>query len=306
MISDWFPEEPDVPDGDRVQGRSALRYEDVSQEGQLLLLSTTHPMGEVVWRKLLAHHPLTAHPHHGVLPILSRMVIEVGGGPISVAAPLEVDARVQLAHGVGEAGAVDRIYLNIWMRLFGEVGRTNAPRPSDAGARVQMAQLFVEHVLTRPFAAPAERKVLAIDVPGLPSVPEVRWPLRGTAEVLAPPSDAHRVDAAPTPEGHEVRFGYNHTDSNRHVNSLVYPRLFQEAALRRFAAHGRDTRRHARRMEVAFRKPCFAGQRATLLLGALERKAADGSLAELGAVGSFISDEAPAERPHCTLQMWFK
>jgi hypothetical protein len=299
---DWFPDEPEVPDSDRVQGRCGLRYEDVSQEGQLLALSTTHAMGEVVWRQLLANHPLTSGPRSGVLPILSRLVVEVGGGPISVAAQLEVDARIALAHGTPDHdhATVDRIYLNMWMRLFGLVGRTNAPRPSDAGARVQVGHVFIEHVLTRPFAAPAERKVLALDVPGLPSVPPTRWPLRGPADVLAPPADARVVDAALLADDAEISFGYNHTDSNRHVNSLVYPRLFLDAALRRFSVHGWDTRRHARRFEVAFRKPCFAGHRARIALGALERPG------ELGAVGAFISDEAPLGRPHCTLQMWFK
>ncbi len=303
---DWFPDEPEVPETDRVQGQCGVRYEDVSQEGQLLLLSTLYPLGDVVWRQLLGNHPLTARPQDtGVLPILSRLLVETTASPISVAAALDVDARIQLAHGLVDC-RVDRIYLNIWMRLFGVVARTNAPRPAGAGASVQVARVFVEHVLTRPFAAPAERKVTALEVPDFPAVPPTEWPLRTPADVLACPSDARLVDASPVSETHEVVFGYNHTDSNRHVNSLVYPRLFLEAALRRFAAHGWDTRRHARRLEVAFRKPCFAGQTATIAVAALDRGEPSATQhGAVGAFGAFHSAEAPLERPHCTLQMWF-
>ena len=60
----------------------------------------------------------------------------------------------------------------------------------------------------------------------------------------------------PTP----LPLGLAHTDANQHVNSLVYPRLFEEAVLRRLATLGKPTALLTRRAEVAFRKPAFAGE----------------------------------------------
>jgi hypothetical protein len=56
-------------------------------------------------------------------------------------------------------------------------------------------------------------------------------------------------------------FGLDHTDSNQHVNSLVYPRLFAEAALRRLAELERPRRLLIRALDIAYRKPSFAGDR---------------------------------------------
>ncbi len=110
------------------------------------------------------------------------------------------------------------------------------------------------------------------------------------------------VDATP------IAFGLAHTDSNRHVNSLVYPRLFEDAAMRRFAALGKlkpaVLSRHA---EAAFRKPCFAGETYAVALQAFTLGG------RLGAAGSFVSsaDAASPEalakaRPHCFVRMLFE
>jgi acyl-CoA thioesterase FadM len=108
----------------------------------------------------------------------------------------------------------------------------------------------------------------------------------------------------PTP----IAFGLAHTDSNQHVNSLVYPRLFEDAALRRFAALGKGKPAVlSRHVEAAFRKPCFAGETYAV---ALQAFTLDG---KLGAVGSFVStdDARSAEtlaraRPHCFVRMVFE
>ena len=117
--------------------------------------------------------------------------------------------------------------------------------------------------------------------------------------MLLPPEGARALDETMLPDEAEVAFGLEHTDSNQHVNSLVYPRLFIDAALRRLAAHGFPTALSARRIEIAYRKPCFAGQRATIWVQAWQ----DGE--SLVATGVFASEGAPPERPHCTIQARF-
>ena len=87
-------------------------------------------------------------------------------------------------------------------------------------------------------------------------------------DVRALPAGALPVgDASTTAE--PVRFGLMHTDSNQHVNSLVYPRRFEERALSHLAQLGVDASALlARRVEAAFRKPCFAGDLAWITLRA--------------------------------------
>jgi hypothetical protein len=184
----------------------------------------------------------------------------------------------------------------MWTTARAPRGRTHGPPPEGAGEPIAVGRVFAEHVMTRLFAPPSERKVLV-----MPSgeVPAVRWSWRPAEAVWSLPPDARALDEAPRPDDADVIFGLTHTDSNQHVNSLVYPRLFQEAALRRFAAHGRNTAILAKRLEISYRKPCFAGERARIVLRAF----ADGD--ELGAVGAFVSDGAPLERPHCVIQMRF-
>jgi acyl-CoA thioesterase FadM len=88
-----------------------------------------------------------------------------------------------------------------------------------------------------------------------------------------------------------------HTDSNMHVNSLVYVRLFEEAALRRFAALGKGSALLGRMLDIAYRKPCFAGQTMRVVGQAFEQGGRLGMAAAL--VGE---DEAHhdlgAAKPH--------
>ena len=67
----------------------------------------------------------------------------------------------------------------------------------------------------------------------LPEVPPVRWPWQAPATLLDLPAGATALDGALTPDDTATVFGLDHTDSNQHVNSLVYPRLLVEATLRR-------------------------------------------------------------------------
>jgi hypothetical protein len=110
-----------------------------------------------------------------------------------------------------------------------------------------------------------------------------------------------RLDPVPIP------FGPVHTDSNMHVNSLVYVRLFEEAALRRFAALGRGTGVLGRTLDIAYRRPCFAGQTVRFVERAFEEGGRLGVVAALVDAKDAESDAAlSAARPHAFARLTFE
>lgn len=282
----WFPPEPDVPETMRAVASGHLRYEDIAQDGRVLLGALPHSVGLVVWQQLLEKHEgARAATKAGLIPILTRVVVEGEETTLSVRKPVEFSGCFNFGHVVDAAGAVNRIVLNIWTRGEGIVGRTYGPPPAGAGSRATVGRVFAEHTFTRLFAAPAERKVLRMDgIPGMPPVPPERYDSPAPMSLLSPPPGATLLHDSLVADDIALAFGLTHTDSNQHVNSLVYPRLFEEAALRRFAARGRETSVLARTLEITYRKPFFAGQRARIVLQAYEHAG------RLGAVGAFMPE----------------
>ncbi|MDI1445008.1 hypothetical protein [Polyangium sp. 6x1] len=303
-IMTFIPAEPEVPEAQHASGPLVLRYEDISQNGKLLLDAMPVVLGPSVWRKVWQQGATAALAAEGILPILSRFVIEGGDGPLSVMSPMEGEGRFQLAHTAGENGAVERLVLNMWCNVFGKAGRTHGPAPANAGERLLAGRVFAEHVITRPFGPPEARKVTRLSMPGLPEVPPDRYAWRPPEASIDLPQGARWLDDAFVLDGMHVVFGLDHTDSNQHVNSLVYPRLFLEAALRRLWDHGRKNPQIARTIEIAYRKPSFAGERTRVALRAFARDDAAGVAAIL------VSDEEAAgpiekARPRVFARMWF-
>jgi len=113
-------------------------------------------------------------------------------------------------------------------------------------------------VLTRPFAPREQRRVTVCNLPrGVSLDAHVYHP--PTPDRVCTPTSA-AVSLEPTLRCDEpVVFGVCHTDSNQHVNSLVYPRIVEERALRRLHALGARTAVVATACEVSYRRPCFAG-----------------------------------------------
>src|SRR5262249_45145306 len=107
-----FPDLPDVPESARAEGPMSLRYEDVAQDGRLMLQALPHGLGEVMWAKTLSKAGLAGHLYqHGIVPILTRFVFEGLGGPIAVRRPLFGQGGYWLAHTTtagAQGGAVDR------------------------------------------------------------------------------------------------------------------------------------------------------------------------------------------------------
>lgn len=255
------------------------RYEDVTQDGRVILATLMPGLG-AVWRSLGESKRVESFREQGVLPILRRIVIEGAEGPFSPHVPIEYEGTWRLAR---EANG-DRILLNMWLEAMAPHAAAFGPAPASDAERVLVGRVFAEHVVTRPFAPPTERKVTRLDVPGLPPVPE--------DEHEAPPAEALLVGRSLAVVA-EHRFGRMHTDSNQHVNSLVYPRMFEEAVVRA----GVDSLL-ARALELRYRKPFFGGERASLAIEV-------GSGAAVGAFAPIDAAAAPENgaKPSCTAAM---
>jgi hypothetical protein len=292
ILPPMFPPIPEVPADQTTVIEGPLRYEDVAQDGRLLLTALPHFMGLAVFGRLLSKVPsVRANARAGIHSILTRLTIEGGGGPVSVVRPVTATGGYQLAHTLDEHGAVSRLLLNTWASMTAPLGRTNFPPPPGAGQPVFVGRVLGEHVYTRPFAAREARRVTRFAPGPWPEVPDDRVAWRPPELVVALPSGARAIDAELLPDEAPIVFGLAHTDSNQHVNSLVYPRLFEEAVVRRLAARGHDPAAPARFVDVAFRKPCFAGERVRVLLSAYEVEG------RVGAVGVFVGDGDAPGRP---------
>jgi len=300
-----MPPEPDAPDAPRGTGRISLRYEDIAQDGRVALLAMPQALGESVWRAMLRQHPADAAMRaEGILPILSRLVVVGEDGPCSVDRALDAAGTYEPACGLAADGSVERLYLNMWARLDGPRARTFDPQPPHAGERQRVGRVFGEHVFTRPFAPPDARKVTSLALPGLPSRPERVYAPRPLAALLEPPVDADPLDAAPAADPLPIAFSLSHTDSNQHVNSLVYPRLFEDAATRRLARHGVTRPVLARAVELLYRKPFFAGEQARIVLRVVRREAEFLAMGAFYAADAFVGDTPRADaRPHCAVRM---
>jgi hypothetical protein len=297
-----FPSAPELPAEQQTKVSLSFRYEDASQDGRLLLPSMAFGLGESVWAKLINPHPAAPFMwKQGMIPILSRLVVEGTAGPFNPTRAFEVEGSFDLARTEKE-GAVERILLNMWLTLRAPIGRIQGAKPPRAGEVEVAGRVFAEHVFTRLFAPPAERKVLRLDLPGLPAVPERLVSSPAPATYLALPEGATPLEGAPSDDEARICFGLCHTDANQHINSLVYPQMFEEAALRRFASLGRPGGL-ARFGEIAFRKPFFAGDRAKIRLQAFTLGG------RLGVSGGFFAEAdlgKPDARPHCTARMLFE
>jgi hypothetical protein len=249
-----------------------------------------------LWREVLARHVIyRGLLTEGIVPILSRLVIGSLESPIAISKPLEASAAYQLAHTVDASGEVDRLILNLWLDVYGECGLTYGAPPPRAGERLEVGRVFAEHVFTRIFAGPADRKIRRFEGHGLPPVPEARYEWRAAEALLDLPPDGAWLDAALVTDPTPTLFGLGQTDSNQHVNSLVNPELIERAGLHRFAALQRSTVVLPRFVEMVFRKPSFAGEAVTVASRAFQ-------LGERLGVAAVVTGEGEA-RPRVVARM---
>jgi hypothetical protein len=279
-----------------------MRYEDLAQDGALKVGGMPHAIGMVCFRELWQDHKtnLQTRPR-GIIPILSRMVLQATGGPLSIRNAVEVDGQFQLAHTRDPQGQVNRVLLHMSADLFGPRAHTHDPQPKNAGERVHVGRVFAEHVFTRPWGKLEDRKVLALPLAEGDVVPPEQAPFRDALDTLVLPPSARALDESFVLDEAPLVFGLSHTDANQHVNSLVYPQLFEDAALRRMLALGHQTNDLlVEHMDIAFRKPCFAGQRVRIWQRAFELQNTFGTVAYLAPEG------CPPERAACMCLLTFR
>ena len=299
-----FPEPPELPPENHTAGRLAMRYEDVSQVGRVML-SAVPAAGAAVWRNLLVDHPMQQSIRKGVVPILSRLAIEMGEGPFPVRREFEVEGCYQLAHTLNDRGERERIIMNLWAELWCKKGRTNGPPPPGRGERVRVGRFYAEHVFTRPFGPREKRKVYELPYDGEHYFPPTQHRWR-PFESIIDPGDAELLAERMVPDACVTYFGLDHTDSNQHVNSLVYPGLFVDASLRQLAMAGERGSLQARYLEIGFRKPCFAGDGVRVFCQPIRQAG------EISAVGVIVPEDdvedegnVPDLRPNCYARVDF-
>ena len=279
------------PDQDGGTAEIMPRYEDIMQDGRMQLTALMPGLGAALWKGLLSKFTaLETFRSQGILPILRRLVVVGEDRPVSVHIPLRYEGSFRLAREKDG----DRLFANMWLEARAPIATTLGPTPPADAPYERVGRVFAEHVITRPFAPPAERKVTRLDAPGIPPIPEDEHPFE-TAEALVEGASGALEDAG------EVVFGMMHTDSNQHVNSLVYPRLFEELAVRRLVQDARIPAAHellARALELRWRRPFFAGDRARVGLRVVD--AAPGSAWKVSVVGAFQGEGA---KPSTTLKV---
>lgn len=291
------PPRPALPPERVATAQFALRYEDIAQDGRMTAIAFPPALGWTVWDKLLGDHPAErALAARGIVPILSRLTITGSDAAVRVDRPATATGGYQLARQDRD-GAVDKLFLNMWVEVEGAAGRLVPPTPP--GEPVVAGTLFAEHTFTRLFAPPGQRKVTAFDAPGLPDVPRAVYDAPSPLTAMELPDGATAIDADFADDPVTTAFGLDHTDSNQHVNSLVYPRLFAEAALRRLATLDRPRKLLVRALDIAYRKPSFAGDRVRIHTRLFELGD------RLGAAGFVADVDDPAARPRCCARILF-
>ena len=286
------PTAPEFPAEQAAVVPSLLRYEDCAQDGRLMPIALPPTMGGL-WATVIRKHPGAQNAiASGVVPILTRMTMVSHDQPVRIDRPIETRAGFMLAHD-RENGEVSRLFMNVWCDVHGIAGRIG-PRQVE-GPLSRAGTLFAEHTFTRLFAPPDQRKVLKLDVEGYPSVPP-------TAYASPPPKTAQDAPDGATwldelaPDTIDTVFSLDQTDANQHVNSLVYIRTFLDAAQRRIATTGRPMKLRSKAVDIAYRKPCFAGDRITAQLRLFSLGDA------IGAAGLMVGADA---KPRCYVRVIF-
>jgi len=298
----WFPEFPDVLSWQRARSPVYMRYEDVTQDGALKIVGMPHAVGLVCLGKLWFRTRMSLETRpQGVIPILSRIAMQTTGGPISVRNPVDVEGAFELAHTRDTDRSINRIMLNAYAELFAPQGHTYAEQATGGVARVHVGRAYAEHVFTRPSAPPGERKVRSLPLSDGPLVPGPELAFREPLSTLSLPQQASWIDSALLLSPSPITFGLAHTDANAHVNTLVYPQIFEDAGLNRMLDLGHDTRAMlVDHIDIAFRKPCFAGQRMHLWVRAFALRD------KLGIVSYLGERDSSADNAHCMCALTFR
>jgi len=284
------PPMPTFPSDHATTTASYLRYEDCTQDGRLIPIAIPPSLGGLFQDAIMKHPGARNAIASGVVPILTRQTIVSREQPIRIDRAIEIRAGFDLAHAT-ENDEVSRLFMRAWSEVHGIAGRIG-PRQVD-GARSVAGTLFSEYTFTRLFAPPDQRRVTRLEVEGYPAVPDVHYAAPPPSTAQDAPEGATWLDEL-APDPAEVVFGLDQTDANQHVNSLVYIRTFLDAVQRRLAAAGRSLKVRSRAVDIAYRKPCFAGDRVRSQVRLFEHPDS------LGAAGLITGDDG---KPRCYVRV---
>ena len=292
---------PPIPEGaayPRSTGSCELRFEDVAQDGRIDLTAIPQCL-DTLWGDIF-RSPEIVEPlrRDGILPILSRLVVVGSEESFPTAVKLNTTGTWDMSHSVDGRGEINRLFLNMYAQVKGKRGRTYGFDAPGRGELVVAGRVFAEHVFTRPFGSAENRRVLRLPLEGreVPPMSYTQIPLESLAEL---PEGAAPLEDGLRPDGVVLVLGPMHTDSNQHVNSLAYPRIFEEAVLRRLMELGRSPLVLARGFDIAWRKPFFMGDPLRIMLQLAEYQG------DILAVGAFVA-EGQWEKPRSYIRMLLK
>jgi hypothetical protein len=294
------PPAPAFPSDQTTTTEHYLRYEDCTQDGRLTAIALPQSLA-TLWQTVDVEHPGARNSiATGVLPILTRLTVTSYDQPIRMDRPVESVAGFELAHDRDAAGSVSRLFMNVWADVRGLAGLAGTPTPPSDGTRELAGRAFAEHTFTRLFASPDQRRVTSLaGIAGYPELPPMRY------LQPAPASAAEAPDGA-TWQGElaadtvDTMFTLDQSDANQHVNSLVYIRCFLDAFQRRLAAGSFPAAVRSKAVDIAYRKPCFVGDRVRAHIRLFTHGDHIGGAGFLAAAG-----QGEAARPYCYLRVLF-
>jgi hypothetical protein len=256
----WFPAPsmPAFPSDQTTTTEYFLRYEDCTQDGRLNTRALPQAL-TTLWRTIDVQHPGARNAiAAGVLPILTRLTVSSLDAPIVVEQPVVTVAGFAVAHDVDAAGSVSKLFMNVWADVRGIPGRSGSPQGTE---RALVGHAFAEHTFTRLFAPPAQRRVTSLaGIDGYPALPPARYEQPLPVSAADAPAGASWHGEL-RPDTVDVRFTLDQSDANQHVNSNVYVRCFLDAFQRRLADDGLPATLRSKAFDIAYRKPCFVGER---------------------------------------------
>jgi len=291
------PPAPAFPPDQATTNPLYPRYEDCTQDGRLTTLAIP-PALATLWNARDARDPGARRARaSGLVALLTRLTVTSLDEPVRINRPFEVASGFQLAHDRDAAGAVSRLFMNVWADVRGKQHLPAAARAAGQPSELVLAgQAFAEHTYTRPFGPPDQRRVTSLaGIEGVPAIPETRYPQPAPASAAEAPDGASWIDELAA-DPVDTMFTLDQTDANQHVNSLIYVRVFLAAVQRRLAAGGHPARLRSRAFDIAYRKPSFVGER----IRAHIRMFAHGD--QIGGAG-FLAAAGEEARPRCYVRV---
>lgn len=297
-----FPPAPDARRSLVGEERARLRYEDVSQDGRMRVEGIWAPTGRLLWSgSELGRRVFCLGRDHEINTVLTRVILEATEAHVRPRVQLENALMARFEQRLGADGNPTAVHLNTWLSSH----VTDAGAQAGAQRRTLVARAFGERVLAIFKNPPGQRR--------LTTLPDSTEPLptsgaepREAPSLLEVPPGCELLDAYPRLDPSRVVFGLSHTDSNQHVNSLAYVRFFENAALGRLLDLGLGATFMARRVEIAYRKPCFAGESLRVAVQLVREPSSSDVAALLSLVETTTLDGETFDRfgpPRCAARM---